>query len=295
MAESLAELESIGVDSVAIHPYGWVKRDGRVEFRAAEDLAFLTRAVELTRGAGMHMFWKPHLGYWGEFEWRGEIEFGDREADWRRFFAQYEAFIVDQARFAAAAGLDLFAVGVELDATTHRETEWRKIIEAVREVFPGTLVYAANWNQLQRVPFWDAVDWIGVHAYFPLSTADAPSKPQLEAGWIEHLDELRALSKRYDKGVLIAEVGYNLHPSAAREPWSYATEDSPASRELRARLVEVALETFEKESIVRGVYWWKWMPGGSHHRRNFSMRDPEVQSAIARAWNRPSGPVGTGQ
>ena len=33
MAESLVELSEIGVDSVAIHPYGWVKRDGTVEFQ----------------------------------------------------------------------------------------------------------------------------------------------------------------------------------------------------------------------------------------------------------------------
>lgn len=289
MAESLVELAEIGVDSVAIHPYGWVKRDGTVKFQPASELEFLSRAVELAHQADMRLFWKPHLGYWGEFEWRGSIEFGDDEAAWRKFFSEYEAFIVDQARFASSAGLDLFAVGVELEATVHREIEWRRVIAEVRKVFGGTVVYAANWDRLGQVPFWDAVDWIGVHAYFPLSDEDDPSSAQLAAGWAPHLEALRVLSARLNKPVLIAEVGYNLNPNAAREPWTYETDDSPLSRELRTRLIEAALVELASESFVRGMYWWKWMPGRTHHRRNFSMRDPEVTRALARAWANPEG------
>ena len=287
MAESLSELQAIGVDSVAIHPYGWVKRDGTVRLQPAESLDFLTRAVEFARAAEMRLFWKPHLGYWGEFQWRGAIEFGGDEAAWRRFFVDYESFIVDQARFAAAANLELFAVGVELEGTTHREAEWRRIIARVRDVFPGTVLYAANWDRLEDVPFWDAVDWIGVHAYFPLSSAQEPTREVLEAGWAQHLETLRELSERLGKPVLVAEIGYNLSSGAARAPWEYETEDSPASRGLRRRLVEVALEQLAGQSFVRGMYWWKWMPGELRHRRNFSMRDPEIQRILANAWASP--------
>ncbi|MCP4203368.1 MAG: hypothetical protein GY769_15730 [bacterium] len=288
MAESLAELKQIGVDSVAIHPYGWVKRNGIVKFQPAAELEFLGAAVELARKAGVDLFWKPHLGYWGEFAWRGEIEFGQDEAAWRRFFADYEAFIVDQARFAASAGLDLFAVGVELEATTHREEDWRRIIASVREVFPGTVVYAANWDRLKRVPFWDAVDWIGVHAYFPLSEAEDPDRALLRSGWEPPLAGLRRLSRAVGKPVLIAEIGYNLNPAAAREPWRYESEDSPESRALRTRLIDVAIERIASEDFVRGMYWWKWMPGRTHFRRNFSMRDSDVKRVLARRWVEPA-------
>jgi len=284
MEESLGELVEMGVDSVAIHPYGWVKRDGTVKFQPAEGLDFLHRAVELANQADLRLFWKPHLGYWGEFKWRGSVEFGDDDAAWSKFFAEYEAFIVDQARFASSAGLELFAVGVELEATVHREAEWRRVIAAVRKVFRGTLVYAANWDRLEEVPFWDAVDWIGVHAYFPLSDEQDPSSEELIAGWTSHLEALRELSERLSKPVLVAEVGYNVHPGAAREPWIYETLDSPASRDLRKRLVETALNRLASESFIRGMYWWKWMPGPTHHRRNFSMRDPELKRLISKAW-----------
>ncbi|MFQ5528212.1 MAG: hypothetical protein ACE5GX_18405 [Thermoanaerobaculia bacterium] len=287
MAESLAELDGLGVDSVAIHPYGWVKRDGTVKFQPAQELAFLSRAVELSRDAGMHLFWKPHLGYWGQFEWRGAIEFGEDEAAWRKFFTDYQAFIVDQARFAARSGLDLFAVGVELEATTHREDDWRRVISAVREVFPGTVVYAANWDRLNAVPFWDAVDWIGVHAYFPLVEEEEPDRKALARGWQPHLDELKRLSGAFGKPVLVAEIGYNLNPNAAREPWLYETRDSPESRALRTLLIDVALERVASADFVRGMYWWKWMPGRTHYRRNFSMRDTTARRVLRDRWGSP--------
>jgi hypothetical protein len=295
MAESLAELKRIGVDSVAIHPYGWVKSDGTVKFKPTSELDFLRRSVELAREAQIRLFWKPHLGYWGEFEWRGAVEFGEDEAAWQKFFNDYEAFIVDQARFAAAAGLDLFAVGVELEATTHRAKDWRRIIASVRKVFQGTVVYAANWDRLDRVPFWDAVDWIGVHAYFPLSEEIDPDRATLTDGWQRHLDELRALSKAAGKPVLVAEIGYNTNPAAAREPWSYETEDSVESRALRSRLVDVALERLAGEDFIRGMYWWKWMPGRTHVRRNFSMRDPTIKRVLLGRWGSMPGTITSGQ
>ena len=295
MEEALSELKGLGVDSVAIHPYGWVKTDGRIEFRPAGELDFLEKAVDLADEAGVRLFWKPHLGYWGQFEWRGTIEFGEDEGAWRRFFADYERFIVDQARFAAAQRVDLFAVGVELEATTHREKEWRQVIERVRSVFSGKVVYAANWDRLGDVPFWDAVDWLGVHAYFPLSDIDDPGEKELAAGWEPHLEELGQLSEQHKKPVLIAEIGYNISPAAARTPWVYETEDSVDARELRRRLMRVAIEELSSADFVRGMYWWKWMPGSTYRRRNFSMRDPEVIALLEGLWGGEPAAVVTGR
>ena len=172
MARSLEEITALGAGWVAIHPYAWVSRDGEVRYRPASQLPYLQRAVELARGGEVDLFWKPHLGYWGSFSWRGAIEFGDDTAAWRRFFEGYRGFIVDQARFAAAAGVELLAVGVEYERTTEHEAEWRQIIAAVRAVFPGRLTYAANWDSLDRVPFWDAT----------ISSACTPTSRSLSRG-----------------------------------------------------------------------------------------------------------------
>ncbi|MEM9290373.1 MAG: hypothetical protein AAGD01_01680 [Acidobacteriota bacterium] len=287
MATSLAHLDELGVEWVSIHPYAGINRQGKIQFRPTAELGFLDRAAEMIQQREMHFFLKPHLAYWGSFEWRGEIEF-EKEEDWRRFFTGYRAFIVDQARFAQRQGVPLFAVGTELEATTHREAEWREIIAAVRQVYDGSLIYAANWDRLDRVPFWDAVDAIGVQAYYPLSEDEVPDRCAVEKGWKRPLAQLAALSRRFgDKPVIFTEIGYNRAPEAAREPWSYRVQSTAESRELRRVLMDVALERLEGDPVVRGVFWWKWMPGPSAGKSNFSMRDSEAIDALRQHWLPP--------
>ncbi|MFQ5350178.1 MAG: hypothetical protein ACE5EG_07035, partial [Thermoanaerobaculia bacterium] len=285
MAESLAEIRQLGVEWIAIHPYAGVLRNGTIRITPAESTGFLERAVKLTREAGMKLFWKPHLAYWGSFDWRGDIAFGADEAAWRRFFDGYREFIIDQARFAERAGAELFAVGVETDATTLREGEWRRIVAAVRQVYTGKITYAANWDNLQGIGFWDAVDVIGVHAYFPLAYQDSPDAETLRRGWDAPLESLQRLADAEGgKPVVFAEIGYNRSPDAARRPWEYEIRDSAETRALRKRLIEVALARLEAEPLVHGLFWWKWIPGDDRFDRDFSMRDPEAREALSRHW-----------
>jgi hypothetical protein len=283
MSVALEEIRAVGVDWVSIHPYGWVGRDGTIRFQSADETGFLAEAVRRMRAAGVQIFWKPHLGYWGSFEWRGAIDFGDDEAAWRRFFAGYRDFIVDQARFAAGHGIDLFAVGVEYERTMHREADWRGVVAAVREVFPGPITYAANWDGLDRVPFWDAVDLLGVQAYFPLASDPAAGREALAEAWRGHLDDLRRLSEAHGKPVVFAEIGYNRAAAAAVEPWAHGTDDTPENRDRRSLLMNVALEAVGAEPSIAGMFWWKWIPG-DRPGRDFSMRDAEAIDALRFHW-----------
>ncbi len=285
MAASLRQLAGLGVEWVSIHPYAGVRRSGEVRYWPAAETGYLERAAAITREQGMKLFWKPHLAYWGSFEWRGAIEFGDDRRAWDAFFDGYEAFIVDQAAFAQEAGAELFAVGVELERTTRFADRWARIIERVRAVYRGTITYAANWDSLDAVPFWDALDLIGVHAYFPLSHRDDPSWDELWRGWDEPLARLEALSARHGgKPTVFAEIGYNRSRSAARAPWDHVIDDTPESRALRRRLTEVALARIESAPSVKGMFWWKWIPGDWRYDRDFSMRNPEALEALAAHW-----------
>ena len=294
MSESLVELERLGVGWIAIHPYAGVRRTGEIRWQPAAETGYLDRAVELVRASGHGLFWKPHLAYWGSFSWRGDIDFGDDQQAWRRFFDGYREFIVDQARFAQAAGATLFAVGVELDRTTARESEWRRVIAEIRQVYHGRITYAANWDSLDRVSFWDAMDLIGVHAYFPLVEGPdpdpTPGPDEIARSWDRHLTELGALASRFDKPVVLAEIGYSRSKKAALEPWEADLDDSPEALELRRRLMEFALIRLERESFIEGMFWWKWMPGPARWDRDFSMKDPEARHLLATYWGRDTPP-----
>jgi len=284
MTEALREMQPLGVNWVAIHPYAGVRRDGSIRNWFATDSGYLPDAAKRVRDENISLFWKPHLAYWGSFSWRGEIEFGDDTEAWKRFFDGYRAFIVDQAKFAQKENVPLFAVGVELERTVHFESEWRSIIADVRKVYEGEILYAANWDSIEKVPFWDALDAIGVHAYFPVGQPGQTTRASLKEAWRGHLASLDTLSKKYKAPIVLAEIGYTRSATAAAEPWAYGTTDTPENRKLRELLIDVAIEEIEKSPSISGMFWWKWIPGNDRWDRDFSMRDPEARAALAEAW-----------
>ncbi len=99
------------------------------------------------------------------------------EHPWQAWFDSYQQFIGRYAAFAQEAEVHLLVIGVELGGTTHREQDWRRIIENVRRVFTGPITYASlsstgappPHGEENRIMWWDAVDYIGVDAYYPLT------------------------------------------------------------------------------------------------------------------------------
>ena len=47
MAHTLDELKSLGVNSIAIHPYAQIQNDGHVRFRAADSVRYISAATRL--------------------------------------------------------------------------------------------------------------------------------------------------------------------------------------------------------------------------------------------------------
>ena len=283
MVDTIRKLRPMGVTWVQIHPYAGVRRDGTIRWQPADSTGYLPRAAEIAKREGIKLFWKPHLAYWGSFEWRGSIKFEEPQ-QWRRFFDGYRAFIVDQARFAQKHEIPLFSIGLEYFHTLRYEAEWRRIIKEVRQVYRGQITYAANWDRIQSVPFWDAVDLIGVQAYFPLSAKKKPSLDELRAGWNRHIDTLNRLSAKHEKPYLFAEIGYSRSVKAAREPWAPATDSSDDAVAVRTHLMEAALTRLSREPQLRGMFWWKWVPRAGFNDRDFAMQAPEATALLRRYW-----------
>lgn len=282
-SEALRTLKTLGVEWVAIHPYAGVRKDGSVRFTPAAETGYLERAVERARKAGVPLFWKPHLAYWGSFDWRGSIDFTEDAAK-QRFARSYRAFILDQARFAARAGAPLFAIGVELERLVRYEDYWRELIAEVRRVYPGRITYASNWDGASRIRFWDALDYVGVQAYYPLRITPGltPDEPALRKAWAPILAEVRTLAERTKRPVLFTEIGYPEARHAAERPWDPKGFFDTADRALRVALVKYALREVERVPFVAGMFWWKWIPG--RRRGDFAMQPPEIQSALRKLW-----------
>ncbi len=295
---TLAAVEALGTNWVAFHPYARIDEDGTVRFRewsSDDPPAFLTEPIRQAHTAGLKIFIKPHLAYWGSpFSWRGEIRFEDA-ASWDRFFRTYERWIVAVARATRAA--DAFAVGTELDQTLAHSSAWREIVRQVRREHDGLLTYAANWTDFEKVDFWGDLDAVGVQAYFPLvepsgATSDAgrpPTEDQLEAAWTQLMDRMSAYSRQHDRPVLFTELGYNRSWNTAREPWSSQT-DGPDAEALQRLCTRVALEAIEREPSVLGAFLWKWFPEPRPVGRDFQLAAPGMRETIRSVWREATGP-----
>ncbi len=286
MAATLDELRSDGVNWVAIHPYARIRGDGEVSFRPFDPddpPQWLTRPIREAHARGMKILIKPHLAYWGSpFSWRGEIGFDDPEAH-ARFFSTYRAWLTSLA--AVVKDADALAVGTELERLSSHEGEWREIVAAVRAVFPGHLTYAANWDGADAVPFWDAVDTIGIQAYYPVVSEYAgpvPTEAELAAGWQRILDRMRELSTRTGKPIVFTELGYDAHPAAPMQPWSSGRPSERGEAVQRAAL-RAALRALDREPSVVGAFLWKWFPGEVAYG-DFRMSTPANRAVIRSVW-----------
>ena len=294
MAPTLRDIREVGANWVAIHPYARVRADGSVTFRAfdpAHPPAYLTRPIEEAHALGLNICIKPHLAYWGSpFRWRGEITFDD-EAQWARFWRDYRAWILDLA--TACKQADGFIVGTELDGTLHDEDAWRSLIRDVRAVVAMPLTYAANWTAYRDVGFWDALDVIGIQAYFPLTTDPHPAVEDIQAGWARRMAELRAYAQAMNRKVLFTELGYNQSYIAPVAPWDYHVDGEDA-QPVQEACLQAALAAVRDEPSVVGALLWKWFPYPRPVGRNFQMAAPHMRKVISSIWldrDRPAVPV----
>ena len=285
MARALDELQSLGANSVSIHPYARITNDGRVTTRVIDENRHITVPLDWAHERGMSAMLIPHIAYWGsKFSWRGDIKF-ERAEEWERFFIDYESWIVEMARLAETHRAAVFCVGLEYTHAQKFEARWRQIIRAVRGVYKGKVTYGANWNEYADVKFWDALDYIGVLAYFPLTTETNPTAQQIAAGWEKHCKTMNRFSREHGgKQFLFVEVGYNDSARAAAEPWSFDSggEHAAATQE---RCIEAALSLSGKHSFLAGMFFWKWFPElPDEDKENFRIQTPAIKALIAKHW-----------
>ena len=286
MVKTMAKLKDLGVNWITIHPYAHIHSDGTVGGRYVRHMydepQWLKRPIAEARRLDLKIMIKPHISYWGSpFDWRGEIEF-DTSEQWKRFFETYRQWVTMVARLSKDA--DAFVVGTELDRTVHHEQEWRTIIKAVRREFDGPVTYAANWDSYKDIEFWDALDVIGIQAYFPLIKHDGiPTTDELERGWARIMENLTAFADKHERRILFAELGYNRSKDAARRPWSYR-EGGKNAELVQKRCLDAALQAVKDSDDVVGAFLWKWFPGERQYS-NFTKSTPAMRAVIRRHWS----------
>lgn len=220
--------------------------------------ADLIHVITQAHNLGLQVMLKPHLDLTNDpGHWRGEIGQGFTETEWNDWFAAYQGFISHYAQLAQTYGADQFAVGTELSSTESRETNWRTAIADVRTHYSGPLTYAANHGEETDITWWDALDYIGVDAYYPLTGKNDPTVPELETAWQPYVSTLDTLASTWNKPIIFTEIGYRSQDGANQHPWEWQTGETVDLQE-QADTYQAAFESVFDQPWFAGMYWWSW-------------------------------------
>jgi len=213
--------------------------------------------------------------------WAGTIGTSFNEKQWQEWFASYDQMILNLASLANNYSVDYFEVGSELEFASTREAEWRNLVAEVRKVYHGPVTYSADqefeWN---RIKWWDALDAIGLHPYnFQLSTADQPTVEGVEAAWKPIVNRIAALSEKWDRPIIITEIGYESQHGISHgymygpnDTWKLDTRES-------AVLYQALINSFQGKPWFRGLFWWvinSWTNYSEPTTFIFNPNKPEV-------------------
>jgi len=242
----------------------------------------LRAGIRQARGLGFVVIVKPHV--WVPESWAGAIEPASEQA-WQTWFARYGAQLERIARIAGEEGADVLAIGTELAKTSDRP-EWKDVIATVRAAFSRALLYVAhNAEEAEAIGFWPMLDIIGVSLYPPLgSDGDRIGRLAAMDAVAARLD---ALSARWGKPVLVAEIGLRSAKGAAAKPWESAEERAAAADpQLQADVIADWLVVL-KRAAVEGVLVWRWFTdpaAGGPSDTDFTVQGKPAEAVLSCAW-----------
>ncbi len=259
----LARLKRNGVDWLAIQ-VAWFQDTNRSvtigpSARFTPTDASVRALVALAHRMGMRVFLNPFVNSLEGNGWQANFA-PSSPAKW---FSSFDAYLRHYAQLAQSTNADLFAIGDEfdsLDDVPAYRPYWLKAISVARRYYRGPIVYGADYTHYQQVTFWQALDDVGIDAYFPLSQAPDPSVADLSASWRQIALEIAAWRKSTGldrKGFIITELGYPSEDGAAAQPGAWLPQQ-PVNLALQQRLYQATLTTIGKEPWLRGLFWFWW-------------------------------------
>lgn len=259
----MPELKSIGLNYVSLQPFAFFNKDQpSIEYGGylwwGERKEGLIESIQLARKENLAILLKPQL--WAYNQWIGDLGF-DNEIDWLTFEKNYRSYILPMAKLADSMQVELFAIGTEIKlSATERPQFWRALINEIRAVYSGKLVYASNWDSYPLVTFWDALDYVGIDAYFPLTKKKRPSVDELKKAWQPTVDSMTTFYETWQRPILFTEFGYMSLEGCAYKSWllEKRKKETKLSEEAQANALQALLEVFGEKNWWAGGFQWKW-------------------------------------
>lgn len=283
--ETLSDLAATGAEWVTLVPTWYqtapessvvyAERPGRTTTDEA-----LIAAIEAARELGLELMLKPHVDVAD-----GGSRLGIDPTDRDQWFESYAEVIVGYARLAEQHGVSQFVVGTELAGTSADTDDWRALIEQVREVYSGGVTYAANHDEYQDVQFWDALDFIGIDAYFPLADEPTSDVAELRGAWDVIVGDLATFAETVDRSIVFTEVGYPSQEGAVTAPFN-VDQSTVVSDEEQEAALSAMLGAVDGQAWFGGFHWWMWFEEDSEteHDLGYTPEGKPAETVLRSRW-----------
>ncbi|MGJ8590963.1 MAG: glycoside hydrolase family 113 [Aquaticitalea sp.] len=272
---SVQPVVNVNANYAALMPFGFIKELSHPEIRFNSQRQWfgeredgIKQYAQELRHKGIRIMLKPQL-WVSHGQFTGFIKM-ENEENWKVLEDSYSKFILEYARIAQESNFEIFCIGTELENFIDaRPDYWKRLIIEIKKVYKGKLTYASNWNEYNRTPFWDDIDYIGIDAYFPVDDKQSPTLEAAKTGWRKHKSEMHTYSEKHQKPILFTEFGYRSIDFSGRAPWTVDRIDKQVNLEAQAVLTQAILEEFWQEEWFAGGFVWKWF----HDHENVGGKD----------------------
>ncbi len=278
--ESMLALQENGADYIAVVPT-WYQESAESHsiyprVNTPVDSAVI-HAINEAMALGYGVMLKPHLDV-EDGTFRGDISPTDINA----WFSSYKAFILHYASIAQLTSVELFCIGTELTNLSSR-SEWVGIIDSVKDVYDGMIVYAANWDEYPSVSFWAYLDFAGIDAYFPLAyDREATIEEYLQNFelWLYQIDNFQS---SVSKDIIITEVGFRSVRGCVVTPYEWQL-DGIMDEQSQADAYRTILATLQRKTWLGGIFFWHWDPILSEDSLGYTPYNKLAEDVLREFW-----------
>lgn len=219
-------------------------------------------AVARAHSKGVKVCLKPMVncrdGVWRAYINFADSDFSGKDPYWDKWFKSYGDFMKYYAELAEETGCEMLCIGCEMCGTERKEKHWRNLIAELRTVYNGELIYNTNHGHEDDVKWFDAVDYVGTSAYFPVADGGGATVEMMKERWSRIRDELYPVYEKWQKKIVFIEIGCRSANGCAAMPWDFSHKDLPHDEDEQANFYDSCLATFADQPWFGGIFWWDW-------------------------------------
>lgn len=270
--DALKAIRATGADTVSLCPFFLIGHRSPflpTRFPGGVDREAVRQTIVWAHEVGLKVILRPQIVTKVKHP-RFKLKITHKE-DWREVFAVLDVMLRDMGQLAEDTHCEALSLGTRMeDALTWTPDNWRILIGRVRQVYRGQLTYDADWRrELDRVTFWEQLDFISLTFYKRLGEADDLDDDPVDdvtlfknASWPS--GRLSEIWYRYRKPVWFSELGVPSNEEGLRHPYQRPLiKDALPDPVLQQRALFQSLLVYQDKRWLAGVMVWAFDgPGG---------------------------------